>query len=159
MQITLNKGEQITAKIIAKLRQKEDWQYGLKDQRVTNKLDSFTICLEGVGAEIAFCKLFNLYPDLSTTPHSGGADCLSHYGELIDVKSTQNSENPYLNVKITKKLEDADLYVLLIGKFPTYSIAGQLSSLEVIDLKNKIDYGYGLGKECYSIPLASLSPL
>ena len=41
----------------------------------------------GFGAEVAFAKLLNTYPDLTTEPRSGGHDCVLPSGVRVDVKA------------------------------------------------------------------------
>jgi hypothetical protein len=80
---------------------------------------------QAYGAELAFCKLTNVYPDLDTTPRSEVMDCF--YNEcIVDVKHTRRTDRSG-NLLVTKestKKELPDVYVLVVGKLPTYWYVG-----------------------------------
>lgn len=151
----LTKEEQAICRFIAKQRNLQDRRSNVHDSIVTNKQTAQQIDLEGIGAEVAFCRFSNIYPDLTTEPRRGGYDCIMPDGTTVDVKSCRYVDNPYLVVKHTKKISDADRYVLMVGKFPEYSYAGYLPAKEVIDGKNLKNWGYS-GLDCYSIPASKL---
>jgi hypothetical protein len=154
-QITLNQAEQIICKFLAKQKNDSNHNSGVIDGKITDKATSYEINLEGVASEFAFCKKFNLYPDFSIGPRSGGYDCLSHKNTRIDVKSCKYLTNTYLLVKKTTKRNQADIYVLMVGQFPSYHYAGYATHDEVFQDKNLKDFGYP-GKECYAIPATNL---
>jgi len=95
-----------------------------------------------VGAEIAFCKLYNIYPDLTITHRSGGYDCITCSGAKVDVKATIYFSGKLLAV-INKHKSDADIYVLMVGKFPTYTWVGWAKAGDLLSDENIIDLGYG----------------
>ena len=72
-QVSLNTGEQIVAKVIAKLRYEENRKNGVHDKKIGPQNNEETD-LGGIGGEIAFCKLLNLMPDLSIKPRSAKKD-------------------------------------------------------------------------------------
>ena len=63
--IELNDGEQEICKIIAKLRYKNNRDNNVKNSKVGDQSDELTD-LEGIGGEMAFCKMVNSYPDFSS---------------------------------------------------------------------------------------------
>ena len=63
MVVTLNDAEQRLARYLARQRYESNRNQGVTNNRVGPQSDEVTD-LEGIAAEIAFCKLFNVYPDL-----------------------------------------------------------------------------------------------
>jgi len=97
---------------------------------------------DGVIAEYAFCKHFNIFFDPSAYPRSGSVDCV-YKGQRIDIKSTRYSTGRLLAT--LKKNEEVDVYVLAIitGKeviFPGWAYARDLYREE--NIKN---LGHGPG--------------
>lgn len=98
--------------------------------------------LEGIGGELAFCKLVGAYPDLTLKPRHGGLDTIWR-GWRIDVKTTSVLTG-HLLVSRQKAYGEVDRYVLMIGTFPTYRLAGYAESRELLIENNLRDFGYGL---------------
>lgn len=97
--------------------------------------------LEGVGSELAFCKLSNVYPDMETSsmnPH----DCHSRVGAAIDVKSTKYAGGRLLAVR-WKDVSKVDLFALMVGKFPEYRLAGFMRAADLVKAERLLDLGYG----------------
>jgi hypothetical protein len=113
----LTKEEQSIAKAITKKRQQVNVHNSVHDYRCTNE-DG--IELEGYGAELAFCKMFNIYPDMTTESRSGGIDC-KYKDFTVDVKW---SNTGYIIVPAHKKVCEVDIYVLMSGHFPSYEFEG-----------------------------------
>ena len=154
MEITLTKTEQKLAEYVAKQRHaagkhRTDRQIGPQD---ANRID-----LEGAATELLICRVLNVYPDLEPgiTPD---ADAITHNGLTIDVKSTQY-QNGRLLVAQWKKSKAADLYILVIGKFPRYLIAGFAPCAEVFDSSRLINLGRGPGYAVEQTQLHSISRL
>ena len=139
--VTLDEGTQYTAQRLAQLRYQSNREAGVDNGRIGPQSDWQTD-LDGIGAELAFCQLTNLWPDLSIKPRKGGADCRSHRGKTIDVKTTRHSGGRLL-ATTDKQLEDADIYVLMVGSFPTYTWIGWATAEELLNRKNITDLGYG----------------
>ena len=97
--------------------------------------------LEGMAAELAFAKHFNVCPDMAVRPMSGGHDAVMK-GHTFDVKVT-SYPNGRLLATTKKKLTDSDVYVLLVGEMPTYRIAGYAMAAELINPANLTDLGRG----------------
>ncbi len=130
-QITLVDTEISVAKHIAKLRTERSrgktTTYGKKTQL---QLD-----IDAFGAELAFCKMFNLYPDLTTFARKRGPDCYWSDGKKVDVKQSSFKDGDLI-VSKHKKVEDADIYVLMYGVMPTYTYKGWAWSHEVVRAMN-----------------------
>ena len=146
--VTLDEHEQMIARFIASLRQHENRTNNVKDQ-ATKPNESYRTELNGYGAELAFCKIMNLYPDLTFQVRSHGYDCLSVTGTAIDVKTTT-----YQNGKLLAafKNPDVEVYALMIGEFPTYTFVGWIEADKLINEMNLTDFGYGKSKQCYALP-------
>ena len=97
--------------------------------------------LNGVEGELAFCKLMNLYPDLDIAPQAHTYDC--DFGKMrVDVK-TSKYKTARLLVGITKRVDDCDAYVLMIGENGKYECAGWCYSWAIVNQSCIIDLGYG----------------
>jgi len=146
-EITLNEQEQRIARYIAKER--------MTINRASNKKTSIIgsqsneeVDLEGIAGEIAFCKIFNLYPDFKTNlvnQDSDEGDCV--YKEFkVDVKTTT-----YKSGKLicgTWKNDKVDYYALMTGTFPTYEFKGFAKGSVLKTNANLINLGRG---ECYGL--------
>ena len=140
--VTLDKTEQDIAEALAKRRYNAARQAGVSNAKIGPQ-SNWKTDLEGIGSEFAFCKLFNLFPDLTVGARKGGHDCvLLDY--KVDVKSTKYKTGRLLARK-TKSLEDADIYALMIGEFPTYRFVGWAWGQELLREENIIDLGHGEG--------------
>lgn len=152
---TLNFVEQELAKIVSKKRQEESRAAGHTNTPYGKDQD--TIDLNGYGAELAFCHLFNIYPDTTTHARVGTADCLGHKGISIDVKNTEYP-NGHLLVKSSKKDSDVEMYALMVGSFPTYKFVGYAYKKEIIKDENLKDFG-GYNQPGYALTQDKLHKL
>jgi hypothetical protein len=143
--VTLNDIEQVVAQQLAEKRMKVSADVGAVEYKVTEQ-DSSLINLEGVAAEIAFCKWANCYPDLSGDSFAD-ADAVTRKGNKVDVKSSRTNMHGLI-VSPRKKCKPADVYVLMVGHFPTYRCAGYATKDEVFQPENLSDPG-GRGKPAY----------
>ncbi len=140
--ITLDKTEQDIATSLAKRRYNAARNAGVSNAKIGPQ-SNWKTDLEGVGSEMAFCKLFNLFPDLTVGARKGGHDCeLNNY--KIDVKSTKY-KNGRLLARTSKTLEDADIYALMVGEFPTYKFVGWSWNTDLLKKENVINLGHGDG--------------
>jgi hypothetical protein len=128
MQISLDNHEQEIVKTIAKERQRNNIERGSRDYKVCTE-DDLKINIEGTGGEFAFCKLKNIYPDM-TVDHPIPFDCYINGHGYIDVKTTK-----YLNgdliVGVWKSRAIPSYYALMVGEFPHYEFKGFFSGEEV----------------------------
>jgi len=140
MWVVLNDTEQKLAEHLANSRYNMNRSQGVCNKRIGPQGDWETD-LEGVGAEIAFCKNFNVYPDLSLDGHPT-EDAILKCGKRVDVKSTKY-DNGHLIAVLGKRNKAPDLYALVVGKFPRYRIAGFIEADELLKDERIMDFGYG----------------
>ncbi len=136
--VVLNSNEQKIAVLMGEQRYKTNREMGIKNRKAGPQSVHQTE-VEGVGGELAFGKAFNLYPDLSTSP--GDYD-FKMVDTTIDVKTT-----PYFSGRLVvptyKKISDCDVYVLVVGEMPNYTIVGWLQSQHIINDEHLGDLGTG----------------
>jgi hypothetical protein len=145
--VTLISTEQDVCKALAKRRTSMNRNNGVKNSKI-GKLSDDEMDLEGMGAELAFCKLFNVFPDLTTHLRSSkdgmdGGDAILHNGMKVDVKSTTRSNGRLVTANWKNENEKVDLYCLMTGSFPTYTFRGFISSENIFQDKNWRNLGYG----------------
>lgn len=139
---TLNDAERKFAMYLAKARYQNARSKGIEDQKMGGQ-SNWQTDLEGVGAEIAFCRLFNLYPD-TQTEHIPVYDAYTKSGKSVDVKSTRY-QNGHLLAVMGKREKRADIYALMIGAFPEYRFVGVSSGEKLFQEKNIKNFGHGNG--------------
>jgi hypothetical protein len=154
-QITLTEFEQRLAKALAKERNQRSLA-ATKNQRVDGNRTDLELNIEGVGAEIAYCRMFNCYPDFSTTPRRGGYDCIVN-GQTVDVKANAHIGNPYLLASQGKTFQDANIYALMIGSWPTYFFGGWLRACDLLKSENITNFGYA-NSNPYAVHESKLNP-
>ena len=151
VKITLSNEDQELCKKIASERTRANRSNGIQDQFI-GKQDSNVAELDGFAAELAFCRIFHCEPDLSVTPRAGGYDTVLSDGRTVDVKNVNKQYRQFfLNVKKTKANQSTNLYALVTGTFPNYEFRGWIESSELFIPENIKDFGYGPGKEAYSV--------
>lgn len=143
MMIELSKEEQIIAKMLARKRYRNARKKGIPDKKI-GKQDNWFTDLNGVGAEMAFCKRFNYYPDLQIT-EIPDFDAISHKGKTIDVKTTKYKSGKLVAAKWKTNKNPADIYVLMVGEFPRYEFKGYATKEELFKEENLKDLGHGKG--------------
>ena len=153
-EITLSENEQRLAKFIAKKRYENARKNNIKDLKMGDQSNEETD-LEGFGAELAYCKLMNLFPDLETGDGLPNFDCVSRLGVTIDVKTTKRKSG-HLLATLKKKNNPPDKYVLIIGEFPSYRIVGEIGSEEFLRDANIRNFGRGQG---YALTQMELNPI
>ena len=136
MKAELNELEKEMGEMIAKRRYNLNRKNNVKDLAVLGKAFSNGIHadIEGLWAELAFCKVAKVYPDevfrLGYTSKRKGGDV----GDAIvnnmhiDVKSTKTETGRLITMQ---KNALVDSYVLFIGKEGKYRIAGAMKSSEL----------------------------
>ena len=142
--ITLLDSEQRIAHFLAREREANARKDDVTDRKVGPQ-DKRTTDLDGIGAELAFCKLHNIYPDLGTSTY-GDYDAVLHTGERVDVKATRYPYGHLITIytKAHKPKEHRpELYALMVGEFPTWRYAGLMTESEFLRLKRLKDFGYG----------------
>ena len=140
MQITLDNHEQEIVRGIALARHKNNIDRGSRSYKMGGG-DDLLINLEGTGGEFAFCKLKNIYPDMSID-HPIPYDCYINGVGFIDVKTTKKP-NGMLLVGTWKYRAVPSYYALMVGEFPNYEFKGYFGGLEVFKPENLVDLGHG----------------
>jgi hypothetical protein len=112
MFIRLEDTEVLIAQTLATLRRLRSRDAGAINTPYAG-LKQEDIDLDAMGAELAFCKAVNLYPDLNTSVRPHIYDCL-YRGYKVDVKHTLK-DNGNLISRYSKKNGDADIYALVRG--------------------------------------------
>jgi len=121
----LTESEQLIAKFVAEQRTANNRNAGTVNMR-KSKMSDFEADLQGFGGELAFCRLANVFPDLTVHNRSASkgedqGDCVLN-GQRIDVKT---AEKPHSALWVpVRKLGTADAYALMVGKFPTFRLVG-----------------------------------
>jgi hypothetical protein len=139
MTITLNDAEQKLARYLAASRHASNRSEGTKNSRIGPQSDEQTD-LEGIGAEIAFCKIHNIYPDTQIAERPA-ADAYLPDGTTVDVKATPYPNGHLLAVRWKKC--DVQMYSLMVGTFPTYRHAGMMPAPELLRPERLKNFGYG----------------
>jgi hypothetical protein len=145
MQITLDSYERKIVTEIAMDRQKNNIDRGSRSFKMGGG-DDLLINIEGTGGEFAFCKIQNIYPDM-TIDHPIPFDCYIKGHGYIDVKTTKKT-NGMLLVGTWKYRSVPSYYALMVGEFPTYEFKGFFPGEEVFKPENLVNLGHG---ETYGI--------
>lgn len=138
--ITLTVAEQRLAQYLATSRTTSNREQEVTNARRGPQSDAQTD-LDGVGAELAFCRLMNVYPDLDISPRRGGGDC-RWGGRVVDVKTTRY-QNGRLIAVATKSDAPSDLYALMICNYPAFTFAGIATAAQLLSADRLTDLGYG----------------
>lgn len=142
MVITLNTAEQRLAKYVGRERDLNGRRNGFTNRKLGPQSDEQTD-LEGVAAEIAFARHFNVYPDLDIDcTEYPDFDAVLPNGLKVDVKTT-TYPNGRLIVAPWKDVDAVDAYVLVVGEFPTYRIVGAMESYRLVRPHRMKDLGHG----------------
>ena len=149
----LNEAEQKLATFLAKARHRKARRNNIENKRLGPQSDWETD-LEGMAAEIAACKLLNVYPDLQTDSIPVH-DMVSRSGWTIDVKATKYKNGKLLAVK-GKSENRSDFYMLMIGEFPEYRCGGLASAERLLNDKTLTDLGRGVGHAMEQSDLQSI---
>lgn len=140
MKVTLNYQEQVVIKEIALARHLTNIDRGSKSYKMGNG-DDLQINLDGTAGEFAFCKLKNIYPDMSIEQPMP-FDCVIDKHGFIDVKTT-NKPHGMLLVGVWKTRSIPAYYALMVGEMPTYELKGFFPGPEVFKPENIVNLGYG----------------
>ena len=135
--LELSMDQQAIVTLIAALRVKANAAHYVTGNAKHRSNDHpYASMVDGLGAEIAFASKFNLFPDLTYNPRKGGSDFTARNGrETIDVKTTK-WEHGHLLVAPEKSADPSDLYVLMVGEFPSYRYAGYATKEQVFKEEN-----------------------
>ena len=140
MTVELTPSECAVAQMLASMRTMVSRAAGITNLKQGGQSQHITE-LEGMAAELAFAKHFNICPDMSIKPVGGGSDGILK-GKTIDVKVTSYPDGRLL-AHPNKKKDPSDVFVLLVGKMPKYRIAGYALAEDLIHPNNLTDLGHG----------------
>ena len=146
--VELSEFEKKLSHAIAKVRFESNRKAGVTNAKRGSQSNAQTD-LEGVGSELAFCKLFNTYPTntFTTTPRSSqkGEDIEGDSilkDKLVDVKSTTYQTGELIAAPWKGK-NGVDCYALMTGNFPRYVFRGFMTAKKLLDEKKLGDLGRG----------------
>ena len=150
---TLNDVEQRLVKTVASLRNQDNRKQNIPDRKI-GSADSLSLDIQGFGGELAFSKMFNVYPDLYVKVRLSKDDKgdVTWSGLCLDVKSTPREEGDLL-VPIWKSSRYVDGYALMTGGFPSYTYRGMIQGEEVF--QNRWIRNLGRG-DTYVVPQGEL---
>jgi len=153
MNVTLNDNELRIATRIGKLRYWGNRKSGITDAKIGPQSPEETD-FQGFCAEMAFCKLFNAYPAFDTGGPDKGGDCKVG-GFIVDVKWTKYRSGRLLATQ--KKIKaHVDIYALVVGMAPSFSVLGWALKADLIDPGTLTDLGHGAG---FALSQEQLYPL
>jgi len=152
--VELTDAEVMVAKMLGGLRSIVGRTAGVTDRKVAN-LSGLAIDEDGMIAEYAFCKHFNIFPDIVPGPRSGSYDCI-YNGKRIDVKSTRYHSGRLLAT--LKDNPDVDIYVLGIVDGNKVYFPGYATKATLCDDENKVDLGRGVGYALEQDRLTAFAP-
>ena len=138
--IELDASEMAVVQMLAAMRHGMNRSQSVNNSKVGPQSD-YQTDLDGLVAEFAFCKWKNVWPDLSISPRSGGADCVVD-GRTVDVKATRRQDGRLLAVT-SKNADEAEIYVLAIVRDNSVTFAGWAFANELLDPQNILNLGHG----------------
>lgn len=155
--ITLTQCEQRICEYVAKLRVASDRKANTFNCNTSERSD-LELDLQGFGSELAFCKLFNVFPDFTLEPRSAvkgqdNGDCVLD-GLRIDVKTTYKAKDTYY-IKARKR-GCADVFALMEGIYPSFRLIGLVRHDTVFFEANKRVFSNG--DVCYGVETWILAP-
>jgi hypothetical protein len=132
--ILLSAFEQDCSKALAARRTSVNDGNGIPDKRVSTK--DTRIEMQGLGGELAFCKLFNVFPDFSLVTPSAekgtdNGDAILPGGIRVDVKSTDYDDG-HLIATPAKKNAPIDLFALMVCQYPKYIFKGFMTKSQLL---------------------------
>jgi len=121
MRYRLNSVEQALAKFIASQWDGYDKEKGFHKENISKK-NSFENSTAAFGAELAFCRMMNVYPGLDLGVWRYW-DCVLHNKLKVNVKQT-DKENFGLVVQLKLYSHYPDVYACMQGEFPVFEYKG-----------------------------------
>lgn len=141
MKVQMEPAEVAIAEMLAVMRNAANRGNHVADKQKGDQ-NPIQIERDGVLAEMAFGKAYNLWPDFSIMPRHGGADLTGKTGKTIDVKATRYKSGRLL-IHTDKEPGAVDLYVLAIVEDSTIDLVGYIESDKAIHPDNLGDVGHG----------------
>ena len=150
----LNDSEQSLVKRVAKERSEYDKANGFTDHRKAEKQTAEFIEQNGLGGELAFCKSFNLFPDIATD-YPSEHDAVLPNGMKVEIKTTEYKTGKL----IVRRMNDADVYVLVTGTFPEYNIIGFIRSADLPQYETELKSRSGKKNKAFVVMQEDLQPI
>ena len=150
----LNDSEQSLVIRVAKERSEYDKKNGFTDHRKAERQTAEFIERNGLGGELAFCKAFNLFPDIATD-YPSEHDAVLPNGTKVEIKTTEYKTGKL----IVRRLNDADVYVLVTGTFPDYNIIGFIGSAELPNFEQELKSRSGKKNKAFVVEQEDLQPI
>lgn len=143
--ILLTPAERLIGLAISDLRSRNNRDTHITSKKISVNFSDIEIDFRGFVSELAFAKLFNLYPDFTIHPRSSSTDLGDvklPNGKTVDVKTTDRPDGRLLAP--TWKNANVDYYALIIGYYPEFEFKGFMIKEELINPKRLGDLGHGL---------------
>jgi hypothetical protein len=134
MKIELTASEMAIANVVAAMRTTCNRAAGIVENKKGSH-SSYQMEVDGFAAELAFCKAMNLHPDLAVFNQSLTHDCVARNGKTVDVKMTRRPGGR-LFVAPNKKASKTQIYALVVGIPPAFTLIGYASAEEVFNVCN-----------------------
>lgn len=136
--VRLTDFEQKLAIALGKARQDADDKAAVRDNRHDDSRTSVEVHIAGAAAEIAFAKLTNCFPDLSTEPRRGGHDVTIASPPIdvsvrVDVKHKERMDGALYVSPKKIELGGVEVYALMLGKMPTFLFGGWIRAEDLYD--------------------------
>lgn len=143
--IVLNEAEILIANYIGMARYNNARTLEIVDQKVGDQPNAF-VDINGMGGELAACRVFNVYPDLTIVEADKlpGYDFIAKNGAKVDVKTTEYKTGKLL-ATLKTEIGAANVYLLVTGVLPKYTIVGYCAEEKLLDAANIGDLGKGKG--------------
>lgn len=127
--IALTIAEQRLAAYLAQARYARNRKRGVADRLICDE-DAIRNETASVGAELAFCRLHNVYPALDIDgPYPW--DAVLANGETVDVKWTFRRDGMLIVVQHQREILPSR-YALMVGAFPNYEYAGWMPAQDLM---------------------------
>ena len=150
--VRLTSEEAKICQFLGKARRQSNRSHGINDQLVARE-NPEERDIEGIGAEMAFAKLYNLYPPFNIQPQSGSADFIM--GRTIDIKQSNHLDARLIVPPSKIEKGGCDAYVLATGKLPYYIFRGFAKKEQICNQKNLIT----LRSVVYALGVKDLLPM
>jgi len=135
--IILNESEQALAKYLV-------WRWGMYE-KTAKKMIAPNLSgaannsnnLNAIGAEIGYCRLMNVYPNLwvwgdQDRPRGAVHDAVLPDGRTVNVKQSSRHGDEYDLIVPIHNYSRPDIYALLVGEFPEYYYRGYIEADKII---------------------------
>jgi hypothetical protein len=144
---TLTDEEQLQLKNMAETICNQKREFFVNNFKVDKSMSLYDMNLNGFSAELAFCRLCGIEFDSATVEeenHFTKVDCTLTDGRTVDVKTTIYLSGKLLAGKWKSKTS-VDIFVLMIGKFPTFTFRGWANYNQLMNDSTLKNLGKGEG--------------